>query len=560
MIMPNINNLTGYQCSEKHFKYHYPEFLQYLNNNYPNITFQEKLYWYYHNLKEQPKCETCGGKTKFINTREGYRKFCSRKCLNNNEAKKEKSKQTCLEKYGVEHLSQSEQIRNRSKQTCLERYGVENPMQNQEIKNKSKNTNINRYGGCGHASQNLKNKYNQTCLERYGVENPMQNQEIKEILKNSILNKYGVEHISHLKKIKAKIQQSRREIEMLKHPFIINYTNNNEWICKCPHEGCDKCEEKKFIISPLMYECRMRDKTEICTNLLPIGKDRTKNTTIELFIQNILDENNIVYETNSRNIISPKELDIYIPSKNIAIECNGIYSHSSKYKDPNYHIEKYKNCKEKGIQLISIWEDWVRNKPEIVKSIILSKLGLINKSIYARKCVIKEIPIDICNNFLNENHIQGKSNSSVKLGLYYNNELVSVMAFCRKRGDVGGKEYKHKKDVWELSRFCNKINTNIVGAASKLLKYFIKTYDPKSIISFSMNDISNGSLYETLGFIGGEQITNSYWYIDRNNIRYHRNDFSKDSILAKGLAPNNDKSTWTEFEVMEKLGFLRIHY
>ena len=557
MTIPNINDLIGYQCSEKHFTYHYPEFLQYLNDNYPDMTFQEKLYWYYNDVKEYPKCETCGGKTKFINARGGYRRFCSRKCLNNNEKKKEKSKQTCLERYGVEHSAQSKQIREKSKQTCLERYGVENPMKNQNIKNKSKNTNINRYGGCGNASQNLKDKYQQTCLERYGVENPMKNQNIKEILKYSILNKYGVEHISQLKKIRTKIQQSRRKIEMAKHPFIINYTNNGEWICECPHGGCDKCEEKRFIISPLMYECRTRNKTEICTNLLPIGKDGTKNTTIELFIQNILDKHNIDYDTNVRNIISPKEVDIYIPSKKIAIECNGVYSHSSKYKNPNYHIDKYRKCKENEIQLISIWEDWILNKSKIVESLILNKLGINNcNNIHARKCTIKEIDSKTCNIFLDQNHIQGRSNAKVNIGLYHNDELVSVMTFSPPRINMGAKNHKQQ---WELVRFCSKINNRVIGGASKLLKYFIKTYNPISLVSFSMNDISNGSLYKTLGFECDNNITSSYWYIEPGTLkRYHRTSFSKQAIVKKGWRDKVD-NTWTEREVMDEIGYYRIY-
>ena len=84
-----------------------------------------------------------------------------------------------------------------------------------------------------------------------------------------------------------------------------------------------------------------------------------------------MDENGIPYETNNRTILGGKELDIYIPSKQIAIECNGIYWHSYDNKPIKYHINKYTECLNKGIQLITIWEDWIIHKPEIVRSIYL---------------------------------------------------------------------------------------------------------------------------------------------------------------------------------------------
>ena len=426
MKIPKIHDLKGPQCSEKYFKYHYPEFLQYLQDNYSkDLSFQEKLYWYYNKISTQPSCKTCGNPTKFINSKEGYREYCCRKCMNCNTDKREKTKQT--------------------------------------------------------------------CIERYGVENAMQTDIVKETLKRTMLERYGVEHQSQLKSIRMKIQQSRRKIEMEKHPFIIGYTSDGDWVCKCPHEDCNKCKEKTFVIAPLIYSGRQNDKIEICTNLLPVGKDNTKNTTIEIFVANILDKYNIEYKSNYRKIINPKELDIYIPDKNIAIECNGIRWHNDKYKSNTYHINKYKQCKEKGIQLLTIWEDWIITKPDIIESIITNKLGLNNNIIYARKCEIKEVNPSICSNFLHNNHIQGRSASTIRLGLYYNNELVSLMTFSPPRVNMGSKNHKQQ---WELVRFCNKLNTRVIGGASKLLSHFIKSYNPTSIVSFSMNDISDGNLYK----------------------------------------------------------------
>jgi hypothetical protein len=108
------------------------------------------------------------------------------------------------------------------------------------------------------------------------------------------------------------------------------------------------------------------------------------------------------------------------------------------------------------------------NKQEIVKSIILSKLGIFKERIYARKCIVKEIDNKSKNDFLNKNHIQGQDISKYKLGLFYNDELVSVMTFGQR--NITG------KSSFELIRFCSKLNTQIIGGASKLFQYFIKNY------------------------------------------------------------------------------------
>lgn len=202
-----------------------------------------------------------------------------------------------------------------------------------------------------------------------------------------------------------------------------------------------------------------------------------------------------------------------------------------------------------------MWEDWIKTKPDIVESIILNKLGLIDNTIYARKCAIKDINSKTCNEFLNKNHIQGASNASIHLGLYYNDELVSIMTFSKPRVNMGAKKHKQQ---WELVRFCSKIHTRVIGGASKLFNYFVKKYNPESIVSFSMNDISDGGLYTYLGFVN-DGSNNSYWYIEPKTLkRYHRTSFTKQAIVKRGWRDKVD-SSWTEKQVMEEQGYLRIY-
>jgi hypothetical protein len=357
-----------------------------------------------------------------------------------------------------------------------------------------------------------------------------------------------VKYASQSKEIQQKKIETWRNNFLKKHDIHIGFTNDGNWICKCPHPECNKCKEKSFIIPQQVYNDRIRNQTVLCTKLLPVGQIN-QGTTIELFIRDVLDKYNIEYQTNVGYIISPKELDIYIPSKQIAIECNGIYWHSKN--EPSYHQNKFIECQQKEIQLITLWEDWIRNKSEIVESIIKSKLGIIEDKIGARKCEIRSVESNVCKEFLNKNHIQGFSPSTIKLGLYYNNELVSIMTFSKSRIGIGKNE-----EGYELVRFCNKLNTNIVGAASKLLNHFVEIYNPTQIISYSSNDISSGHLYEVLGFTKENKTSMAYWYINQNTFqRYHRFNFRKAKLKDMGY----DTENLTESQIMSGLPYWKIY-
>ena len=175
--------------------------------------------------------------------------------------------------------------------------------------------------------------------------------------------------------------------------------------------------------------------------------------------------------------------------------------------------------------MIHIWEDDWEYKQDIVKSMVLNKLGKSEK-IFARKCQIRVVENKIVREFLDQNHIQGFVGSKVKLGLYYNEELVSLMTFGNLRKSLG---QKSKDGSYELLRFCNKLNTNVVGGASKLLNNFIREYDAKRIVSYADKDWSVGNLYEVLGFtnVGGNGP--DYKYIVKG-CRVHKSRYKKSKL------------------------------
>lgn len=359
-----------------------------------------------------------------------------------------------------------------------------------------------------HSEQSNK-KREQTNIKKYGGKSPMSSPKIKEIVKNKALLK-ALEHIK------------KNGFE----PVFEDYNGKEngiyyKWKClKCGEIFEDKFNDKKIL--PRCPKCN------------PYVISAKSEQEMYDFIPGCV------------RYRDKWEIDCYIKDKKIGFEFNGLYWHSDKFKDKNYHLEKTNFFKEKGIRLYHIFEDEWDNKKDIVKSIIKSKLGEFDNKIFARKCEIKYVNSKDSKKFQEENHIQGKSSSSVNIGLYYNNELVSLMTFGKCR--FGNYE-------WELVRFVNKKNTQIIGGASKLFKKFIKDYNPSNIVSYSDTRLFDGKLYEILNFKYVHDTPPQYYYI-KNNVRFNRMGFQK-KLLKRKLSSFNIELT--EQENMLNNGFNRIY-
>ena len=268
------------------------------------------------------------------------------------------------------------------------------------------------------------------------------------------------------------------------------------------------------------------------------------------YIKTILPNKEII--ENDRTILDGKEIDIYIPELKIGFEANGLIWHSEKFNfDKHYHLNKTKQCIKKGVQLIHIFEDEWYYKQNICKSRISNILKCSQNKIFARKCTIKNVPFNECKDFINDNHIQGFILSKIRYGLYYDNELVSVMTFGKQRINVNGKK---DDKCYELLRFCSKIGYNVIGGADKLFKYFIKFHKPETIISFADRRWSNGNLYNVLGFEKYNESEPSYSYVI-NKKRVNRFTLRKDVLISKyGCSPE-----MTEKKFCESKGWYRIY-
>jgi len=429
-----------------------------------------------------------------------------------NECKGQKIKMTCNEKYGVDNVSQLKNVKDKKKETLY--------------------TNYNTY--------NILDLSKETIKEKYGVDNVFQSEIIKEKIKKTNLEKYGVENPQQSKIIQLK---SSQKIYGGLKIIDLNFSEKNYTIL------CDKCGNTYKIGFDLLNKRIKIHKTEPCLICNPLHTQKSdKENRLYKFIK---DNYNGEIISSDREILKPQELDIYLPELKLAFEFNGVYWHNELYKEKNYHLEKTKKCEEQDIQLVHIWEDDWNYKQEIIKSMILNKIGVTHNKIYGRKTEIKEINDNkLIREFLDKNHLQGFVGSKIKIGLFYENELVSLMTFGKKRLFMNSNS---KDGEYELLRFCNKLNTNVIGGASKLFNYFIKNYKPKEIITYANRSHSQGNLYEKLGFeFVSKTLPNYYYVID--GIRKYRFGFRKDVLIKEGYDKN-----MTEHEIMNSRNIYRIY-
>ena len=394
---------------------------------------------------------------------------------NQSEAQKEKICQTNMERYGVPYTGGLPGVREKYRTTMLERYGVENPSLSAELCERRK----------------------QTCRDRYGVDNPLKSVEIQEKRKATLMTKYGTLYPGQLEVFKKKA----KETLLYKNGVSINNWGHLE---KWAQDVLASPEALQRYIEQTGYTTTFELSRALGYSRSKLIKRLHKYNLFSLIdsfssvpekeLGELLDSWGIRHE-KSRDIIAPYEIDLYCPEFKVGIEFNGIYWHSDERLPRTYHQKKSLLAESKGVFIYHIFEqDW--EKPKQREKIIMQLKNLFGKNehrIFARECEVRELNAKEKNEFLEKNHFQGKDNAKVSLGLFYNNELVSVMTFSRDRFA------KKRKYDWELSRFCSKENTSVIGGASKLFKHFISFYSG-TIISYSNISRTRGGLYQKLGF------------------------------------------------------------
>lgn len=515
----------------------------------------------------------------------------------------DKLRQTNLDKRGVEYATQSPEVIEKTKQTNLIEHGVENTFQieksiqkrifsinkkfngaspfcSKEIQDKSKSTSRQKYNSDYYLTSE---QFKQDMIGQFGYDNQFKSNEVQEQIRQGFTEAYGTPYPTQNEEVKTKSKQTSIKNwgvdNPAKHPDIIEKSRKRSW------------EEtfKKYLTSPKLLEvaiplitideykgsdqlypfkcpvCKTKFDTYFggyinggalsrCSKCKPLVSGTSQyESEIGLWLKS-LGISDII--ERSKKIIKPYELDIYLPDYKIAIEFNGLYYHSEiglRDRQGNtiplhkYHLYKTQLCKEQDIQLIHIFEDeWLDNK-KVVKSIIKHKLGIYDRKIAARKCEVKSISSSVCMDFLFENHLNEPIVRKYNYGLFYENELVSVIS-------LGEPRYNKKYNL-EVVRFCGKIDTIVMGGFSKLISYAIKNLDAKSIISYVDRRYFSGSGYVGWNFI--RSTPPSFDYVNPNHSRrFNREVFQKHKLKTK--FPEYYSDDLTEWQIMQCAKYDRI--
>jgi len=506
--------LLSSRCGEVYLEKH--GYASYLRERFSDNTtdcFAEIICRLFNGIETAPVCKNkdCQNIIKFDTSNKRYSNYCCPKCRNNSEEVLAKNKAGVSKALKKVYEERGDEVKEKRAKTLKEHYGCDK------------------------------------------VSSPFSIKEVQEKAKATIFENHGVDNVMKLKEYHKDVRKISRQlsVELWKQRGLnIEYVGDDEIVIK---NGCKVHGNIHLSLSD--FNNRTKEERMSSSVVCPLCNPINEFSGEEKSMKDFLDSLNIEFETNTRNIIPPKELDFYFPQHNLAIEMNGLYFHGlMSERNKYYHRDKTGDCEKRGIQLIHLWEDDWNDRQDIVKSILKNKFGKIDRKIYARDCEVKEIDSETLRNFLIANHLQGNINSSIKFGLFFGEELVSVMSFGQKRICLGSKS---DKEEVELYRFCNKINTAVVGGASKLFSYakkYLQSIGVKTIITYAKRDWSNGNVYKTLGFDFVGYTEPNYFYLNKSKEKKGRFACRK-SIIAT----TEEEMKLSENEIMHNKGYFRCY-
>jgi hypothetical protein len=240
-------------------------------------------------------------------------------------------------------------------------------------------------------------------------------------------------------------------------------------------------------------------------------------------------------------VVGGLKYDIAVESRRLLVEYNGLRWHSGT-EGRRRDTTKYRNAACHGWSMVSFYEDeWIRS-PDKIKSILRNKLGLSRtRSVRPSKCELRTIQSSEADEFYSAFHYIGGAKAKINLGAFLGDKLVACMSFKRPT--------RQSAHQWELVRMASHPDVRVHGIWSKLLRWFVDSHNPLSIVSFSDNRLFDGGVYAKLGFsLDGEIPPDYYWC--KGQRRWHKS----------GLRKTADErlSGLTERELRSKQGYFRV--
>ena len=445
----------------------------YLFNRYPLYTkneseelqLKEIFYRIKHKIEDVVVCKTCGNIIPFKNRH--FNNYCNKHCANINPEVLAKNSAGVTRGLKKVYAERKEEIQAKRAKTMNERYGE------------------NTKSGSPFELKRVQEKNKQIFIEKYGVDN--------------------VFRLSQFRGNTREQQQKKWKQIWKERGFDIDYGEGDMIIV---HNACPIHGDVELLSSHFHNRIKsdhgnaLEHPEMFCLQCHPLDLF----STLEGKVAEFLNKAKQKYSANNRSIISPYELDFYLPDKDIAIECNGMWFHSLQADTPDdYHFMKYQLCKEKGIKLFNVWEDWIKMKWDQTQWMLIKTLDLVTeKPDYYTNAEVKLISNYIGEQFCKTHGLyQYKYFNKAKctcVGAYLNGELIKVWV-----GHVLGDDF---------------IITDIVSA----IGHFAYTLNQKAINVFKENInfdkfycICSNDLYDDNEF---DALNCKFKYISENTITY----------------------------------------
>lgn len=284
---------------------------------------------------------------------------------------------------------------------------------------------------------------------------------------------------------------------------------------------CNKINEKTL---------QSFERGSLCEFCYPVTSSKW-----QLEIEKWLVESGHSVVREDRTIISPKEIDIFLSEHKLGIECHGLYFHSDAKKDNNQklHSQKAALAEKSGIKLLQIFQDEWINRQEIVKQMILYRMGIHNKSIGARKCKIVKLTSKEQRDFFAMSHLSGYSPAHIAWGLQYEDCIIACLSLRVPR-------QKKWKERFEVSRFAIKPGYSVPGALSRLVNEaltYSKFKEKIGIMTYVDKRVGEGRGYLSAGFLKVGETGPDYWYTDfskrLDRFKFRAQNGKSESCVAK---------------------------
>lgn len=614
-----VNNPTGYEKSIKAYNPKLKETIDLYYNK--DVSFSEKTWHYINQVADEITCN-CGKNLRFINVFAGYPTHCAncykihRKLNSSIESAKQTQSivaPTCQHpscnlpvsknKSGLWNNHCSTKCKNRhnslksrekSKQTMLERHGVEHALQSDDIIEKMKASNLQKHGVlfAGQIKEGIE-KRNETCMSRYGVPNATMLPKIQQQIVDSAAVNLGYSkgqftNISQIPEIFKKKLDNRKISKSYHLPSgrIISLQGYEDLVL----DRLLAVYKEEYFIFDTVYSYESSDKTrnyfpdfELYNTVIEVKSDYTfyaeyeKNISkansvaniknISFYVINLGNKDKVPYTSiltmnkTIKDLYNAVGAPLHIMignyiydmklSDNVLLKIFSPMLHTCDHLGKEYFKSVKQDAKNNGFTVIFIDINSITNNFDKIVNFLKYKIGLTTKKIYARQTTVKIITSKEASAFYTTHHLQGRTNASYHIGLIYKDEIVAIMSFSSYRPGIGK---NRGPGSYELSRFaCNGV---VVGAASKLLSYFINHYDVSLIYSYSDSLYSDGNIYEILGFKEENMSRPGYKYIlPEVEELLHRFNFSKRNL--KKFSNYSDNKT--EEQIMIENNYKRVY-